>query len=207
MGGFGSGRSGWKRKAEHCRTLDVNVMRRHGCLEAGYRGGWGWTRGGEQVASIGFHSRKEAVTLSYRIQEHGGTWQDIEERVPLVWASCRYGGARPWFRCPGVVNGRACGRRVGKLFLRGRYFLCRHCHRIAYASQSETPLDRLYRRRDKTRAALGAEPGCFGTIPPRPKGMWRRTYERKRDAIWAADMDADEAFAVEAEKLLSRMRR
>jgi hypothetical protein len=29
---------------------------------------------------------------------------------------CRFGGVRPYFVCPGIVNGIACGRRVLKLY-------------------------------------------------------------------------------------------
>src|SRR3712207_6400195 len=42
MGGFGSGRPGWKQKAEQFRSLDVNKHRRADCLTPGYRGGWRW---------------------------------------------------------------------------------------------------------------------------------------------------------------------
>jgi len=78
------------------------------------------------------------------------------------------------------------------LFLAGRYFLCRHCQRIAYLSQSETPLDRQYRKRDKLRVALGAEPEDFGHFPPRPKGMWKRTHLQNRQKVLIADTQAME---------------
>jgi hypothetical protein len=52
MGGFGSGRPGWKPKAEQFRSLDVNKLHRAGCLTPGHRGGWQWSRNGEQVASV-----------------------------------------------------------------------------------------------------------------------------------------------------------
>jgi hypothetical protein len=40
------------------------------------------------------------------------------------------------FICPLIVNGRPCGRRVGKLYLppSARYFGCRHCHGLTYTS-------------------------------------------------------------------------
>ncbi len=31
-----------------------------------------------------------------------------------------------------------CGRRVRKVYLRGEYFGCRHCHNLAYASSQES---------------------------------------------------------------------
>jgi hypothetical protein len=36
------------------------------------------------------------------------------------------------------VDGVACGRRVRKLYLSGRYFGCRHCHELTYASSRES---------------------------------------------------------------------
>jgi hypothetical protein len=74
-----------------------------------------------------------------------------------------------------VVNGVACGRHVAKLHLSGRYFLCRHCHRLGDASQSEDALDRAFRRANKIRQRLGGDPDMAARFPPKPKGMWQRT--------------------------------
>ena len=68
----------------------------------------------------------------------GGDWQDVAETVRIVHVACRFGGSRPYFVCPGMVNGVACGRRVAKLAVCiGALFLCRHCHRLGHASQGE----------------------------------------------------------------------
>jgi hypothetical protein len=39
-----------------------------------------------------------------------GEWEDVAETVRIVRVPCRFGGARPYFICPGFVNGVACGR-------------------------------------------------------------------------------------------------
>lgn len=192
MGGFGSGRPGWKAKAEHSRSLDVNRLHREGCLAPGRQGMWGWWQDGEQAANIHYRAEESRLVLSYRWRYGGGEWQDIEEPVPIVRVPCRYGGTRPYFRCPGVVNGRYCGRRVAKLFSASRYFLCRHCYRLAYVSQSEARFDRLLRRANRLRRRLGGDAG--ESYIPRPKGMWWRAYERQVEEIERFEADAEEAF-------------
>ena len=42
-------------------------------------------------------------------------------------------------------------------------------------------------------------------FPPEPKGMWRRTCERLREHAFDAGMRADDAFALQAERLLARI--
>lgn len=107
---------------------------------------------------------------------------------------CTYGGTRPYFLCPGVVNGVHCNRRVGKLFSGGRYFLCRHCYDVAYKSQSEPRYDRMLRRANKRRMSLGGDPGTASWIAPKPKGMWTRTYQRHRTEIEWCEYQANLAF-------------
>jgi hypothetical protein len=207
MGGFGSGRpSGSGRDTvEACRAIDVNRLQKTGCLSAGWSGGWQWTRDGEKVAWINLRAEADRLHLAYRVRIAGGEWQDVEEAVRIVRVPCRLGGARSYFICPGVVNGLACGRRIAKLHGPGRYFLCRHCYRLAHTSQSEREWDRALRRANKIRQRLGGDPGMAAPFPKKPKGMWRRTYERLREQAFEEEMLADEAFAISAERLLARI--
>jgi hypothetical protein len=109
---------------------------------------------------------------------------------------CRFGGARPYFVCPDVVNGIACGRQVAKLYGAGTYFLCRHCYRLGYASQRENRYDRALRRANKIRIRLGREPGLAALFPDWPKGMHRQTYQRLQSAVLNAEILAEERIAV-----------
>lgn len=196
MGGYGSGRPGWHPKAEQFRSLDVNRLHKAGLLKAGYSGGWQWTVDGEKVASISMRAEAGRLVLVYRIKSNGSDWDDVEEPIPLAETDCHYGGRRSWFRCPAVRNGRYCGRRVGKLFLGQRYFVCRHCLGLAYTSQTEEPMHRHNRRANKIRIALGGEPGTASLPPRKPKGMHWRTYWRKMDAIEEADTAGELEFAL-----------
>jgi hypothetical protein len=208
MGGIGSGRPCTGRgKVEACRSLDVNRLNREGCLTPGRTASLKWKQDGEPIASIDLRAEADQIILSYRVRIAGGEWQDVEEPVSIVRVPCRLGGSRPYFVCPGVVDGRVCGRRVIKLYGAGRYFLCRHCYRLTYTSQSEGARDRTLRRANKIRMCLGGEPGMLSPFPERPRGMWHTTYERLRETTFAAERQAAGALAISAERLLARIER
>jgi hypothetical protein len=205
MGGFGSGRPNSGRiTAEGCRSIDVNRLHKAGCLRAGWSGGWEWSRDGEKVASINLRAETDQLHLSYRVSIGGSGWEDVGEAVRIVRLPCRFGGTRPFFICPGVVNSMTCGRRVGKLYGPGRYFLCRHCYRLAHASQSENVSDRALRRANKIRKRLGGDASTDAPFPRKPKRMRRQTYERLRAEASDAEQFADRALAIRAERLLAR---
>lgn len=204
MGGLGSGRqSGSGRTTvESCRAIDANRLRKEGVIGAGWLGSWSWTRNGETVATIGIRGGQDRITLTYRWKQSGRDWEDIVEPIDLKWRACRYGGERPFFECPGLVNGVACRRLVVKLFGTGRYFLCRHCYRLTYASRNEDMCDRALRRANRHRLRLGGAPGFEAVIPRRPKGMWRKTYDRLFEAIIENESRAEERLTRMAALLL-----
>lgn len=203
MGGYGSGRPGYRQKAEDCRSLDVNRLHREGCLEPGRMGNWVWSQDGEEIARIGYRAEERRIVLNYRVRLYGGDWESIKQPTQLTYTPCNFGNKRPYFICPGFVNGRACGRRVGKLFSGGRYFLCRHCYNVSYTSQSEPRYERMLRRANKLRIALGGEPGTASLVAPKPKGMWQRTYQRKLWEIERCEDKADQLFLSKFIHLLS----
>jgi hypothetical protein len=96
--------------------------------------------------------RHDRLHLTYRVRVGGDEREDVNETVRIVRVLCRFGGARPYFVCPGVVNGTACDWRVAKLYGPGRFFMCRHCCRLAYASQSEDAQRRLDAAREQNHA-------------------------------------------------------
>jgi hypothetical protein len=195
-----------RQSVEEVRSLDVNRLWRAGYLIEGRSGAWQWTQDGERVAWIGLSAGADHVLLRYRVRAPGEDWQDVSERVRIEHVPGRCGGARPYFICPGILNGILCGRRVAKLYGAGRYFLCRHCYRLTYESQREGKWDRLLRRADKIRVHLGGTAGRrLSPFPDRPKGMWRRTYQRLRQQVFEAELTADDAFDAWATELLERL--
>jgi hypothetical protein len=157
MGGPGSGRWGWHDKrttVEECLPLDAARLARDWLLARSAAAGvltWSNTRTGEQTASAGYRCEVIGDTvvlrLLYAVTRANGDRHDVDEPIVLRTTRLHNGGARWWFACPLVVNGRPCDRRVRKLYLPpgDRYFGCRHCYRLTYESSQEShKYDRLY---------------------------------------------------------------
>ncbi|MGA3066369.1 MAG: hypothetical protein ABSF29_05925 [Tepidisphaeraceae bacterium] len=150
MGGYGSGRKFYSAKTtvEDCRSIDATRWQREDILRplCSSRGGrWIWSDPDtkEERASIGYESdcgdTSGFVQLNYTVTRH-------DEKIPLDYpirlttTKTPWGKLRWWFICPLVVDGRACGRRVRKLYLPGggKYFGCRHCYNLTYTSCQES---------------------------------------------------------------------
>jgi hypothetical protein len=181
VGGPGSGRRyRWSSKsvAEECRSIDVRRWHRDGLLKPGHWSRGIWSTGDQERAGIGVFVRDGSVELSYTSRSAGGEPREVTYALALAWTPCTYGGRRPWFVCRGVVNGRPCGRRVAKLYAGGTYFLCRHCYDLTYRSRNESPMGRAPSRAQDIRVRLGGSASLIEPLPPKPKGMHWRTYDR-----------------------------
>jgi hypothetical protein len=91
--------------------------------------------------------------------------------MPIWWE-------RPWFVCSVSCNGAYCGRQVTRLYGAGRLFACRHCYRLAYASQQESIHQRGLWKAQKIRMRLGGSASLADEFPEKPKAMHWRTYDR-----------------------------
>jgi hypothetical protein len=170
-------------KAVKLRELPLHRRgRRHrrGCLRAGLRFTWSWTRRGRALGSVDVRTEADAVILMFSPGgAEGNRSKSVEQRVPFVWTLCHLGGARPWFRCSASVGGRPCRRRVAKLYLRdAAIFACRQCCGLTYASQREIPRYRAISRVQKIRMRLGGSANLLKPFPKKPRGMHRWTYYR-----------------------------
>jgi hypothetical protein len=151
MGGYGSTRWGWHTKkdtVEDCRVLSIFDLKQKGILKPDVvkSGSWIWSNAytGAVRARVGYKLNTRSpfsfMHLTYTITRWHGRKDDMDYLVQLQTTPCHFGGERWWFVCPLTTNGRACKRRVGKLYLPtgGRYFGCRHCYDLTYKSSQES---------------------------------------------------------------------
>jgi hypothetical protein len=131
MGGFGSGRPGsGAATCEACLNIDLAWLRRRGMLIPGRTSTLTWSCGGQQTGSISLRAEEHGVRLLYQTKDSSGAPLNINELVPFAGTPTMFDGRRQWLSC------LKCGRRCRKLY-GGRYFRCRLCCGLRYASQSE----------------------------------------------------------------------
>jgi hypothetical protein len=91
--------------------------------------------------------------------------------VPLVWANCGVVGKRLRLECP------LCGRRLCALYHLDGRVACRCCNGLWYAAQRTSTDGRKFLAKRKIRRKLGDYGQLWAAqYPPKPRGMWRRTY-------------------------------
>jgi len=183
MGGRGSGRQyrlGSRDTVERCHSIDVRQYHRGGWLVSGRQFQTKWSNGqGAETGRIGISVGDNHIRLQYRSQARGEEqWHDVDELVNLTWTPCHFGGQRPWFQCPGVVNGIPCKRRVAKLYSGGRYYFCRQCYNLTYESRRESEAFRLISKVQKIRMRLGGTANLSERFPAKPKHMHWNTYNK-----------------------------
>jgi hypothetical protein len=204
MGGIGSGRRLYDRQYNSKSTtndslpLDVRKMHRAGLLKHGTYATWRWWHGSdenkERGSSIGCLCAGDKVALIY---QHRG--EPVNQSVQVLWTLCHYGGRRAWWQCP------SCSRRVAVLYAAGKYFACRHCYGLCYASQQENAGDRALRAAWKIRQRLGQKDGGHMEAPPdKPKGMHWETYSRLVMRCQGHEHDSWAAVAVWLNRLERR---
>ena len=194
---------------EGSRSLDVMRLERSGYLSSAQRlGSWRWVDSDGTTGSIQVCGGRRVVILDYRVRSHGEDWQLVQQRVPIRWTPCRFGGERPWFVCDVSANGVYCGRHVAKLYGAGRLFACRHCYRLGYQAQRGGPLDRAHHRLARLHRRLGAAyDGPDNPPPGKPKWMRWGTYTRIAQEIEVGQERLEMAFLVGAQCISSRMDR
>jgi hypothetical protein len=184
MGGFSSGRRGWRAVIESRIRIDVCDLNRRGQLADCGAGKWRWKDDdGEEIASVLYFVQPEAVTLYYSVNG-----ELCQVRLKLTRIPCRYGGARVYFRCP------RCAERVEVIVQAGtRTWGCRRCLRLRYISQGLSVGERCQRRADKLRDRVAIDDGEY--LHKRKWLRWR-TFNRACDRADNLQQIADGAFSL-----------
>lgn len=227
MGGWGSGRDDYATTptVEECRHLDIDKVKdltEH--LDSQGAVWWGGREDPEAWLTVETEgerhledeTRPAALRLKYTITDKQADEKtEVDYPIPLDYTECNFGGYRPWFRCPGVVDGKRCGRRARKLYLPHRrwaeYYLCRHCYDLGYTS-SRTSGDNVkqaelrYRRTFAKADAKNRRPHPNNDpwSPDRPKGMHHDTFEELLEDVREARREWDEAMHAELRRLAGR---
>jgi hypothetical protein len=93
--------------------------------------------------------------------------------VPLISANCGAVGEQMRLECP------LRGRRVCVLYYVEPRFACRRCNNLWYAAQRKSGFGRKTLAKRKIRRKLGDYGQLWAAEhPPKPRGMWRRTYAK-----------------------------
>lgn len=131
-----------KNTCESSRSLSIFWLKKHDYLCGWRSGGIKWTSGWGNESSIGFTVDIDEfapyIQFKYTQTDCDGKKEDLDYKVELMTTPCYFGGKRYWFICPLIVEGQPCRRRVGVLYLAQKWFGCRKCYDLAYASQHES---------------------------------------------------------------------
>ena len=183
--------------------LDLNTLRRRGLIRPGEKCGvvirWTNTYTGEEIARGVMKSNMEGTYEGWlRIQI-----EDLNQTIILVPKPRHFGGYQWYFVCP-VMNRCAS---VLWMPLGATRFCSRQAwsRRVAYASQFLDPDNRAHRGQAKIKARLIADldPDEWD-LPPKPKWMHWRTYNRYVERYDAYEAILDSGIADLMAKLLSK---
>jgi hypothetical protein len=183
--------------------LDINVLARRGLIAPGSATGphsIGWVdSNGQEIASGWISADMEGETEGWVHIRN----DNFDQRITLSASPCHYGGRKWFFLCP-VMN-----RRASVLWLpRGaEQFASRHAWpgQVAYRSQFMTAMDRAYlgMERIKRRLIGDLDPQEWH-LPPKPKWMRWKTYQRLIERFERYEAALDAGSLSRAMKLMKR---
>ena len=137
---------------EESKAVTTKFLNKNDYFTGGVElGEMSWSFNGKKTGSINIivstAGGNEHIRFQYmQIDRETEKATKLDYKARLTSTPCYFGGIRWWFICPLVVNGHACGKRVGSLYLEGKHFGCRHCYDLTYTTSKENhKYDRLYR--------------------------------------------------------------
>lgn len=147
---------GKKDEADWYNSLSVYWLNKHGYIPRESddyffkSGGIKWVHNSGSESGIGFNitkSPEEGCKINFKYtntDRETGEKKSMDYSFDLISTPCNLGGERYWFRCGLYSNGVYCGRRVGTLYVGGKYLGCRHCYNLTYMSRNESRGGRFY---------------------------------------------------------------
>lgn len=152
---------------------------------------------GEATFDVEIGEEGGTMRLRLALADAAGELRAVgDQHVELVASPQPSGGQRWRFLCPRT------GHRCEVLLCPSgaSSFAGRQGWRLSYLSQRRCVKDRPLERARGIRMALGGSANMMHPFPPKPKGMWQRTYDRLRAkagvaetaslGIYAAKLDA-----------------
>jgi hypothetical protein len=141
------------------------------------RGAWTWSRGGRDIASIGYAWSAASQRLTLRYNCDGAP---MEQTITVLSTAPPFGGARNWFRCPFT------SKAVRALYLPpgARLWGSRHAYSLRYQSQREGGKDRaLFRMLSRHGSWPEDEPLRLALLDRDPFGFRKEAgVQRRGDA-------------------------
>jgi hypothetical protein len=196
MGGYNSGRHGWRGVIESRKRLDIRQCR--SWLRPGRLGTYSWNQDGEPCGSVSYSVLDGALELRYTITDGEDEGQSIRVTIPVRRFPCRYGGERLYWSCPNCF--RRC--EVVVMASHGRHWGCQRCLRLRYQSQGLARSDRVQQRADRLCARAGIEDESG--IVHKHKWMRWQAYDRLMNRAAELNAVADSAFALRAARLFCK---
>jgi hypothetical protein len=188
--------------------LDINRLARRGFIRFGAATGpvgitWTNSYTGDEIAS-GVITANMSDSYRGRFRIRIG---QLDQQITLVALPRHFGGRQWFFLCPDTA------RRCTVLWLPpgARYFCCRERwgRQVAYASQFSTPIDRAHLGKAKINRRLclvgGYDPDEWH-IPPKPKWMRWRTYDRMVEKFDCYEAFLDRGLLLAMTRIMGRRR-
>lgn len=125
---------------DEIKSISTSFLKKHQYFQQGEHAGiitWSGSVGEDSSISVNstVHDGIGWMRLRYTQTGWDGKKESLDYTVSLTATKCRLGGRRFWFICPLTKDGKSCQRRVGKLYISGKYFGCRTCNELGYRTQ------------------------------------------------------------------------
>lgn len=179
-----------KRLVENCLTLDLAPLMRLSRVPEGQEGSGElrWSVEGETIGEISFGldfrmPENARLILNFYAPQINGELKAVKQTIHLAKTRQHLGGYRWWLFCP------ITGKRARTLHLppNGRIFASREALRLCYRVERLDHFDRAFEKMFRVQRRL-RQPEGLGTTIERPKGMWRRTFERHLERFLKAEI-------------------